>query len=223
MMIRPQVTLTAFAAGLLSLAGVASADTLVMRDGRRVEGTLVGVRGDTIEFERGGFGRRTERYDRSDVRRIELDDHSLSRDDDYGRNERNDRHGRDDDRGGSYGRPSGMRERTISVSASSGWTDTGIELRAGQRVYFQSAGRIRWGKDRRDDAGGEHNSPRNPGRPMPDRPGAALIGRVDSDDPFFIGNEDGPIRVRSTGRLKLGVNDDYLLDNSGDFRVTVYY
>ena len=40
---------------------------------------------------------------------------------------------------------------------------------------------------------------------------------------FYIGNDNGPIRVRSSGRLFLGVNDDYLQDNSGNFRVVVYY
>jgi hypothetical protein len=107
--------------------------------------------------------------------------------------------------------------------AANQWTDAGVSVRAGQEVYFSSVGRTHWGKDRRDDAGGERNSPRNPSRPIPDRPAAALIGRIDNGDPFFIGKDDGPIRMRSSGRLSLGVNDDYLQDNSGDLRVTVYY
>jgi hypothetical protein len=40
---------------------------------------------------------------------------------------------------------------------------------------------------------------------------------------FFIGDEKGPIRMRESGRLSLGVNDDYLQDNSGSFRITIYY
>lgn len=36
---------------VVSLAGVASADTLVLRDGTRVEGTVVGITGRTITFE----------------------------------------------------------------------------------------------------------------------------------------------------------------------------
>jgi hypothetical protein len=59
---------------------------------------------------------------------------------------------------------------------------------------------------------------------MPNRPAAALIGRVgDSDEYFFIGDDEGAIRMRSSGRLFLAVNDDYLKDNTGSFRVTVYY
>jgi hypothetical protein len=29
--------------------------------------------------------------------------------------------------------------------------------------------------------------------------------------------------MRQSGRLYLGINDEYLADNSGSFRVTVYY
>ena len=65
----------------------------------------------------------------------------------------------------------------------------------------------------------------NPGRPMPNRNAAALIGKIgsDSNDLFFIGDETGPVRVRGNGRLFLGINDDVLTDNSGNFRVVVYY
>ena len=60
---------------------------------------------------------------------------------------------------------------------------------------------------------------------MPNRPAAALIGKIGSgsSDYFFIGDEEGPIRVRATGRLYLGINDDFFNDNSGTFRVVVYH
>ena len=60
---------------------------------------------------------------------------------------------------------------------------------------------------------------------MPNRNAAALIGKIGngSTDYFYIGDEKGPIRVRSGGRLYLGVNDDVLTDNSGNYRVVVYY
>lgn len=198
-----------------------SADTLVMRDGRRVQGELIAVRDGTIEFEgrRGLFGSRERvRVDRADVVRIELDDQDRS---DL-QSDRNDS-GRDGYSGGT-GRPSGMRERDVSVAAAQQWTDTGISVRAGQTVYFAASGRVRWGPNRQDGPGGERNSPRNEGRPMASRPAAALIGRVgESDNYFFIGDDTAAIRVRDSGRLYLGTNDDFLQDNSGSFRVTVYY
>lgn len=209
---RPSLLL---AVGLMAGSSLLLADTLVMRDGKRIEGTLIGVRGDTIEFETSGWSRRTERFDRADVRRIEIDS--------YGSNSNGNR---DDNYGGSsssgYGRPSGMRQRTVYVEAARPWTDTGIEVRSGDTVYFEATGKVRWGKDRNDGPGGEGGSHTNPNRPIPDRPGAALIGRV-GGDPFFIGKDEGPIRMRTRGRLELGINDDYLQDNSGQFRVTVYY
>lgn len=189
------------------------ADTLYLRNGQRVQGDLVSVRGNTIEFEeRRGFGSsRTLRLDRSEVQRIEFDSGGNS----GGWNSNSSGWGND-------GRPAGMRERQVNVAATVPWTDTGIELRPGQTIYVEASGQVRWGRDRRDGPAGEKNSPYNQARPLPNRPGAALIGRI-GGDVFFIGDERGPIRVRSGGRLELGVNDEFLDDNSGSFRVTVFY
>ena len=203
--------------GLLFLVlGVSlSADTLVMRNGERVQGQLISVRDGVVEFEaqRGFFGRERVRVDLSDVTRIEFDRYNRPDADS------NDRPGP-----GGGSRPGGMRERSVVVNASDQWRDTGVVVRAGQTVYFQASGKVRWGPGRQDGPDGERNSPRNEARPMPNRPAAALIGRVgESNDYFFIGDDTGAIRVRGNGRLYLGINDDYLRDNSGSFRVTVYY
>ena len=184
------------------------ADILVLRNGTRVEGELLGVRNGRIEFEERRYGR-TQRveFDRDEVVRIEFDDRREAR------------------RDSGPTRPFGMRERTAIVMANTPWSDTSVDVRAGQTIYFSAQGEVRWGRDRRDGPEGENNSPSNPGRPMPNRPAAALIGKIgaDSNDIFFIGGEEGPIRVRSSGRLYLGVNDDFMNDNSGNFRVIVYY
>jgi len=199
--------------GLLVLLTVAAvplvADTLVMRDGRRVSGTLVSVRDDTVEFdERRGFGGgRRLRLDRRDVARVEFDAES-------------------GDSGGGSGRPpGGMRERTVVVQARQPWTDTAIDVRRGQQIYLDATGEIRWGKgDRKDGPEGEKGSPFNQARPIPNRPAGAVIGRVgDNDAPFFVGRDRGPYEMRGSGRLYLGVNDDFLQDNSGTFRVVVSY
>lgn len=196
-------------------ATLAAADTLVLKNGRRVEGQLIAVRGDTIEFEESG--RRNQRYDRADVRRIELDERGSG-----GWSDRRDRDGRRDDEGSAQ--TGGMRERSVIVSATTAWNDTGVDVRSGQRIRFHATGEVRWGPGRKDGPAGEGGSHPNQGRPMPSRAGAALIGRIGSgSDLFFIGDDEGEIRVRNSGRLYLGVNDDYLQDNSGSFRVTVYY
>lgn len=191
----------------------ALADTLVLRTGRSFTGELVSVRDGRIEFriDRGRF----ERFDVEEVDRIEFSGRDRDRDRD-----RNDR----DTRLPGGERPTGLREREVDVRAAEAWTRTTIELRDGQEIWFDSRGEIRWGADRKDGPGGEGGSPRNPNRPIPSRPGAALIGKIgESGDPFFIGADKGPIRVRGRGTLFLGINDDYLQDNSGAFRVIVYY
>lgn len=194
------------------------ADTLVLRNGDRVRGELIQIRNGVVEFEEARtFGRgRTLRVDRGDILRIEFDDYA-------GGNSYQD-DGRDAPRP-TAGRPGGMREKVVSVSARSGWNDTGITVRAGQTVYFEASGRVTWGQGRRDGPAGERNSPENAGRPMPNRPAAALIGRVGDggNGVFFIGDDEGAVRVRGSGTLFLGVNDDFLTDNSGSFRVVVYY
>ena len=204
---------------MLLMAGAAPwADMLVLRDGRRVQGELVGVNGRDVEFEeRSGWNRRVVRIPRRDIARIEFDDNEQTQ---FGRDERRDER-RDDEV--FTGVPRGMRERQVNVTAREAWIDTGIDVRAGQQIYFQATGETRWGPNRRDGAAGERNSPYNAGRPLPDRPGAALLGRVGGSDMFFIGDQPGPFRARSSGRLFLGINDDVLTDNSGGLRVTVSY
>jgi hypothetical protein len=194
------------------------ADTLILRDGSRVQGELIAVRNGTIEFEerRGSGSGRTVRFDRDEVVRIEFDNNRNSNNYNSYNNNGN------SNSSNSYGRPGGMREKQVIVSGDVPWNDAGIEVRAGQTVYFESTGQVRWGKDRRDGPAGERNSPSNPNRPMGNRNAAALIGKI-GNDMFFIGDDTGAIRVRNSGRLYLGVNDDVLTDNSGNFRVVVYY
>jgi hypothetical protein len=214
---------------LIGFTLAARADTLVLRDGGRVDGTIVSIRDGMVEFEarRGVLGRERLRIDRDEVVRIEFDRRGDDRSDNNVRdNDRRDNDRRDNDRGDSRDtrRPSGLREREASVDSWLGWKDTGVEVRSGQTVYFSATGRVRWGPNRQDGPAGERNSPRNDARPIPGRPAAALIGRIgDSDEFFFIGEEQGAIRMRSSGHLYLGVNDDYLKDNTGSFRVTVFY
>lgn len=191
----------------LALSVTLAADTLVLRNGTRIEGELVSVRNGRVEFEerRGSRPRRIE-VDRDEVVRIEFEV-------------------RTNGELGFGSRPGGLRERQVIVSADIPWNDAGIEVRSGQTIYFEATGTVRWGRDRRDGPEGEDNSPSNPNRPLPNRAAAALIGKVglNSNDIFFIGSGQGAIRLRASGRLYLGINDDYLPDNSGNFRVVVYY
>ena len=197
---------------VLSLPVSLKADTLYLRNGQRVEGELIGIpqRPDRI--------RRAPRLRRQRARCGSIATRSIastSRIPRYSNNNNNSSNL-------AGGRPSGMRERQVIVSADVAWNDTGIDVRAGQTMYFEAQGRVRWGRDRQDGPAGERNSPSNPNRPMGNRNAAALIGKI-GNDMFFIGDDTGPVRMRAAGRLYLGVNDDVLTDNSGNFRVVVYY
>jgi hypothetical protein len=214
--------LTVLGLSMLMMTASLLADTLVLNDGRRVRGELIGVYGRDVEFEeRDGGRRRTIRIPRNDIDRIEFNDRD--RDSFFDRDRDRDRD-RDDVATGIVTIPRGMRERVVYVNSRDQWTDAGLEVRPGQPIYFMATGDVRWGPNRRDGAAGERNSPRNPGRPLPDRPAAALIGRIgERDEFFFIGADPGPYRARGNGRLFLGINDDVLTDNTGVLRVTVYY
>jgi hypothetical protein len=218
----------AFVAGALVLGVVVlCADTLVMRDGRRIEGQLVSVQRGVIEFqEQGDFrGPRTIQVRREDVQRIEMDEPRGGPDRRGGVPDRQEMD-RPDQVQGREGRPSGLREKEVWVSATDAWKDSGIEVRDGQVVYFTThGGDIQWRRGEHTRAGGNPGAPYNARRPIPGRAIGALIGKIGagSNDYFFIGDNEGPVRVRGGGRLFLGINDENLADNQGAYRVTVYY
>jgi len=244
----------------LTLGGAygASADVLVMEDGRRIRGELVSVNRGTVIFDeaRPGSSRpRRLRVTKDEVTSIVLrettveDDEDLDTVDDgaFGRNRdrdpgTDDRYPQDRDRDadGPFGRDRGAersadrpdlgddrglssRDRMISVPARQAWTDTGIDVTTGDVVRFAAEGTVVWGAGREDGPAGELNSPMNDRRPVPARPAGALIGRIGTSpsDVFFIGDDRGSFRVRTSGRLYLGVNDHSYGDNSGSFEVRV--
>jgi len=160
---------------------------------------------DDAGVDDGPFGRNRDRDADREIERPDLDD-------------RGERPGdRPDDRGSS------SRDRRITVPARQAWTDTGIDVKTGDVVRFAAEGTVLRGPGQEDGAAGEMNSPMNDRRPVPARPAGALIGRIGTSpsDVFFIGADRGSFRVRTSGRLYLGVNDNYYADNSGSFEVRV--
>ncbi len=187
---------------------IGSADTLVLMNGRRVQGELLGVFGREIEFEeRTGNGRQIMRVPRNEILRIEFGDEQ------YGNQQQPPQ----------PLIPPRLRERNVRVIPTEPWTDTGIDVRAGQEIYFQTSGQVTWSPNKRVDANGTRNSGSNGARPLPTRNGGALLGRVGERDIFLIGLDVGPFRIRQGGRLYLGVNDDNLADNTGSYYVVISY
>ncbi len=114
----------------------------------------------------------------------------------------------------------------ITVNGNQPWTDTGIDVKAGDQVAFSTSGQIRIaGGNAPEAAAGPDgssafNAPRN-NYPVPIMAVGGLIGRVGTGAPFPIGSNNQRIRMPANGRLYLGVNDDGFGDNTGAFNVTV--
>lgn len=112
--------------------------------------------------------------------------------------------------------------RTIAVPGNQEWTSTGIVVRQGEMVRITSTGRIKFGPNEGDyaPAAGVGRQPMGAGAPLPNAPKAALLGRIDANQPFLIGTL-GAIRMPASGTLHLGFNDDMVSDNSGELQVTI--
>lgn len=110
----------------------------------------------------------------------------------------------------------------ILIKATERWTDTGIYVREGELLRIQSSGTVQLSGDSSDSGGpdGVASGRRAPSAPLTSRPAGALIARVGDSSPLFVGN-DRTLRAPATGQLYLGVNDDHLADNRGEFRVRI--
>jgi len=110
----------------------------------------------------------------------------------------------------------------IRVEGTQPWTDTGINVRVGDTITFDSQGTVRISNNRNDIAGvgGTLSGRREANAPLPNQVAGALIARIGNSAPMFIGNRRS-VRAPFSGRIYLGINDDSLNDNSGDFQVTV--
>src|SRR5206468_2333194 len=112
--------------------------------------------------------------------------------------------------------------RTVTVNANTQWNDTGVTVKKGDRVSFQTTGQIKFGQGAEQTAGPDGNgNSMNPGYPVPVVGAGALIGKVGNSAAFPIGSNTQPIVMPADGRLYLGVNDNQLGDNSGAFNVLV--
>lgn len=109
----------------------------------------------------------------------------------------------------------------LSVPANRAWTSTGVFVRQGDIVRFNSSGQVQLSSDRNDTAtpAGASSGRMAPGAPVNALAGA-LIGRVGNGAAFGIGNQT-EVRMPDAGELWLGVNDSDVNDNRGEFRVEV--
>jgi hypothetical protein len=110
----------------------------------------------------------------------------------------------------------------IRVPAQQQWTETGFFVQKGTTVAFEASGEVRLSNDPNDVArpAGSVTGRYAPKAPMPGVLAGALIGRIGNSPPFGIGNQTR-VPMPATGTLFLGVNDDDLKDNQGEFVVVI--
>jgi hypothetical protein len=114
--------------------------------------------------------------------------------------------------------------RSVVVPGNVAWTNTGLNVTRGQWLRFEPSGEIRLsfnGDDTATAAGGK-NFRTVAKAQLPTIPVGALIGRVNNGQPFSIGDTTQAFQMPADGRLFLGVNDDHLPDNSGNYVVKVW-
>jgi hypothetical protein len=123
---------------------------------------------------------------------------------------------------GNAGNAIGTTGDVVTVDSSVRWTDTGIDVRAGQTLMFDSQGNIRLSDNPGDNAvaSGSETGRRAAGAPVPNAPAGALIARIGNSAPVMVGDRRA-VRAPRAGRLYLGVNDDHLADNQGVYNVNI--
>jgi PA-IL-like protein len=115
----------------------------------------------------------------------------------------------------------------VQVNANSRETDTGIDLRAGDRVSFSAGGSVySRGTDAISPEGNRYYDKRGENYPMRDSAFGSLVGYIRTSygqtRPFYIGSSQ-TVTVPESGRLILMINDNDYGDNNGFFRVRVFY
>lgn len=131
------------------------------------------------------------------------------------------------------------KTRVVAVPGNSPWTDTGLDVRAGQEVFFRATGKItlQVGHPDADCSPAGYNL-QTVQQPLRGENLGALIGKVvisvkvtvdeetgeekreEVAEIFFIGDEK-LVEMPAAGRLFLGINEDVTGDNGGQFLVTI--
>ncbi len=128
----------------------------------------------------------------------------------------------------------------VTVPANQSWTDTGLEVSQGQAIIFEASGIICLQQGNPiANCGPDGYKLKTVQQPLRDQNIGALIGRVvklisvetDKETGEEIRNEIikkfyiGPtarVEMPLSGHLFLGINENLVADNSGEFKVIIY-
>lgn len=106
------------------------------------------------------------------------------------------------------------------VPAAGGWVNTGLRVRRGELLSFNTSGEVQLSESSSDRARAAGTPRTAPGSPLPTVNAGALIGRVGNSQPFGIGDQ-ASVPMPFDGVLYLAVNDDERSDNAGAFSVSI--
>ena len=196
---------------MLLLSGVALGDTLYLRDGRAIRGTLIGFINGRFAFRVATTTTTTTRpmtpqspanrnegeiqfFRPGEVERIEIDGRSL-----------------DDLK---------FETRTVEVQLGPNWIDSGIDLRRSERVQTTASGTILAGRSRITPDGLRNSDPSSP---LPSAAEGLLIAAI-GNDPNSSVLELGASRefvADRDGRLYLTLNRGTYSDARGSFTVQI--
>jgi hypothetical protein len=110
--------------------------------------------------------------------------------------------------------------RTIDVSLGPNWIDSGVDVRRGERIRIDASGTIYAGRTRITPAG---LSTTDPSAPLPRSAEGKLIGVIgnDSDSPIIEIGPGGEFTADRDGRIYLTINRGNYTDARGAFSVRV--
>ncbi len=192
------------------------ADKIVLRNGEVYYGELVGYSNGIVYFDvQDRYRAQTLRIPKIEIVRIEFVEETSPA---QSQITEEDRYIEEMKRG--------KRQKAVTVFANVPWLDTLIDVREGQILFFEVKGTIRIGPGAsraRIGPEGELKKIWNDNKPIPGESTGALIGKIGDSGAFYIGNQKREFRMPASGRLYLGINDDFLGDNSGYFTVVIYY
>jgi hypothetical protein len=192
---------------VMAAASFAVADTIYLRDGRTINGTLLGfidgrfvVRVEPRATTDSNVARRRanegeiQYFRPEEVERIEIEGRSL-----------------EDTR---------FETSTVAVTLESNWIDSGINLRRNQRVQISASGLITAGRTRITPDGLRSTDPTSP---LPSAAEGMLIGAVgdDSRAPIMEIGSSREFTADRAGRLYLTANRGSFLDARGSFTVQI--
>ena len=117
-------------------------------------------------------------------------------------------------RQGAFGRATVVR-----LEGNQAWTDTGIDVKRGDRVSISATGQVQYAPGNAATPAGARGASTN--YPVPTMGAGGLIAKIGDSAPFAIGAGNREMAMPADGRLLLGINDDNHSDNSGAFAVTL--